>query len=54
MDQNSPTSVTVSTDMLSIEFHQFSADNKYNITVSAISDQGISYPSGPVVISKYS
>ena len=59
MDQYSPASVTVPANMSSVEISQF-PDNgtsvvvkrKYIITVSAISDQGTSYPSDPVTISK--
>ena len=57
MDQNSPASVTVPANMLSVEISEFSdngtsivADREYTITVSAISDQGTSYPSNPVVV----
>ena len=60
MDQYSPASVTVPADMSSVEISQFPRDNtinivanrEYNISVSAISDQGRNYPSDPVVISK--
>ena len=62
MDQYSPASVTVPPNMLSVELRQFLADNtisiaanrEYNITVSAISDQGTSYPSDSIIVSKYS
>ena len=61
MDQYSPVSVTVPADMSSAEISQFPdngtsivANRNYTITVSAISDQGTSYPSDPVTISKYS
>ena len=61
MDQYSPAVVKVSANMLSVEISQFPdnvtnivANREYIITVSAISDQGIIYPSDPVVISKLS
>ena len=45
--------------MLSVDISEFPdngtslvANREYNITVSAISDQGTSYPSDPVVVSK--
>ena len=57
MDQYSPAIVTVPANMSSVEISQFPdngtsiVDNReYNITVSAISDQGTSYPSNLVVI----
>ena len=60
MDQYSPAIVTVPANMLSVEINQFPdngtrvVDNReYTITVSAISDQGASYPSVPVVVGKY-
>ena len=60
MDQYSPASVAVSADMLSVEMSEFPdngaiivANREYTITVSAISDQGSSYPSNPVVVSKF-
>ena len=60
MDQYSPASVTVPANMSSVEISQFSddgtsivANREYTITVSAISDQGTSYISDPVTISKY-
>ena len=61
MDEYSPASVTVPANMLSIELYQFPRDNtvinivankQYNISVSAVSDQGRNYPSDPVVVSK--
>ena len=61
LDQYSPAIVTVPANMLSIEIRQFPdngtsivANREYTITVSAISDQGTSYPSDPVVVSKFS
>lgn len=61
MDQYSPASVTVSANMSFVEISEFPdngtsivANREYNITVSAISDQGTSYPSDPVVVSKSS
>ena len=61
MDQYSPAIVTVPADMSSVEISQFPyngtsivANREYTITVSAISDQGMSYPSDPVVISECS
>ena len=61
MDQYSPASVTVPANMLSVEISQFPdngtsvvANKYYTITVSALSDQGTSYPSDPVTISKFS
>ena len=60
MDQYSPASVTVPANMLSVEISEFPdngtsivANREYTITVSAISDQGTSYPSDPVVVSKF-
>ena len=60
MDQYSPASVTVPANMSSVEISEFPdngtsivANREYTITVSAISDQGTSYPSNPVVVSKY-
>ena len=60
MDQNSPASVTVPANMSSVEINEFPdngtsivANREYTITVSTISDQGTSYPSDPVVISKF-
>ena len=53
MDQYSPASITIPADILSVEFHQFRANNEYNVTVLAISGRGTSYPSDPVVVSKY-
>ena len=59
MDQYSPASVIVAANMSSVEISEFPdygtsvvANREYNITVSAISDQGKSYPSDPVVVSK--
>ena len=61
MDQYSPASVTVPANMLSVEISEFSdsgtsivGNREYTITVSAIRDQGTSYPSDPVVVSKLS
>ena len=61
MDQYSPASVTVPANMSSVEISEFPdsgtsivANREYTITVSAISDQGIIYPSDPVVVSKSS
>ena len=61
MDQYSPAIVTVPASMSSVEISQFPyngtsivANREYTITVSVISDQGISYPSDPIVISKFS
>ena len=61
MDQYSLASVTVPANMLSVEISEFPdngtsivANREYTITVSAISDQGTSYPSDPVVVSKSS
>ena len=57
MDQYSPAIVTLPANMSSVEIRQFSdngtsivANRVYTITVSAISDQGTSYPSDPVVV----
>ena len=57
MDQYSPAIITVPANMSSVEITQFPdndtsivANREYTITVSAISDQGTSYPSDPVVI----
>ena len=59
MDQYSPASVTVPANMSSVEISEFPdngtsivANRKYIITVSAINDQGTSYPSDPVIVSK--
>ena len=60
MDRYSPAIITVPANMSSVEISKF-PDNgtkivnnrKYTITVSAVSDQGTSYPSDPVTISKY-
>ena len=61
IDQYSPASVTVPANMLSIEISEFPdsgtsivANRECTITVSAITDQGRSYPSDPVVVSKFS
>ena len=61
MDQYSPAIVTVPANMSSVEIGQFSyngtsivANREYTITVSAISDQGMSYPSDPVVVGECS
>ena len=61
MDQYSPASVAVPANMSSVEISEFSdngtsivANREYTITVSAISDQGTSYPSDPVVVGKSS
>ena len=61
MDQYSPAIITVPANMSSVEISQFPdngtsivANREYTITVSAISDQGTSYPSDPVTVSKYS
>ena len=57
MDQYSPAIVTVPANMLSVEFPyngtSVVANREYTITVSAISDQGTSYPSDPIVVSKF-
>ena len=60
IDQCNAASVTVPANKSSVEINQFPdndtsivANREYNITVSAISDQGISYPSVPVVIGMY-
>ena len=59
IDQYSPAIITVPANMLSVEISQFpdngtsiAANREYTITVSAVSDQGTSYPSDPVTISK--
>ena len=61
MDQYSPASVTVPANMSTVEISEFPdngtsivANREYTITVSAISDQGTSYPSDPFVVSKLS
>ena len=61
MDQYSPVIVTVPANMSSVEISQFPyngtsivANREYTITVSAISDQGKSYPSNPVVVGECS
>ena len=60
IDQYSPASVTVPANMSSVEISEFPdngtsivANREYAITVSAISDQGTSHPSDPVVVSKF-
>ena len=57
MNQYSPASVTVLANMSSVELtksvNSIVANREYTITVSAISDQGTSYPSEPVVVSKF-
>ena len=59
MDQYSPAIVTVPANMSSVEISELSdngtsivANREYTITVSAIMNDGISYPSDPVVVSK--
>ena len=58
MDQYNSTSVMFPADMLSFELTNSNssivANREYTITVSAISDQGTSDPSDPVVVSKSS
>ena len=56
MDQNSPAIVTVPANMSSVEISDTSivANREYIITVSAINDQGTSYPSDPVVVGECS
>ena len=61
MDQYNSGSVTVPANMSSVEISEFPdngtrvvANSEYDITVSAISDQGTNYPSDPVVVSKSS
>ena len=61
MDQYSPASVIVPANMSSVEISEFPdsgtsivANREYTVTVSALSDQGISYPSDPVVVSELS
>ena len=60
MDQYSPAIVPVPANMLSVEISQFEdngtnivANREYNITVSAISDQGNSCASDPVVVGEF-
>ena len=60
MDQYSPASVTVPANKLSVEISEFPdngtsivANREYTITVSAISDQGTSNSSNPIVVSKF-
>ena len=61
MDQYNSASVTVPANTFSVEISEFPdsgtsivVNREYNITVSAISDQGTSYPSDLVVVSKFS
>ena len=61
MDQYSAASVRVPGNMSSVEISEFPdngtsivANREYTITISAIRDQGTSYPSDPVVVSKLS
>ena len=61
MDQYGQAIITVPANMLSVEISEFPengtsivANRNYTITVSAINDQGTSYPSDPVVVSKSS
>ena len=61
MDQYSQANLTVPANISSVETSEFPdngtsivANREYTITVSAISDQGTSYPSDPVVVSKSS
>ena len=57
MDQHSSANVTVPANLLSVEFPyngtSIVANREYTITVSAISDQGTSYPSDPVVVGEF-
>ena len=60
MDQYSPASVTVPANVLSADISELPdngtsivANREYTITVSAISDHEYSYPSDPVVFSKF-
>ena len=60
MDQYSSASVTVPANISFVEISEFPdngtsivANREYTITVSTISDQGTSYPSEPVVVSKF-
>ena len=57
MDQHSPTIVTVPANMSSVEFlyngTSIVVNREYTITVSAISDQGISYTSNAIVIGEF-
>ena len=60
MDRYTPAIVTVPANMSFVEISEFPyngtrivANREYTITVSAISDQGTSYPSDPVVVSKF-
>ena len=61
MDQYSPAIVTVPANMSFVEISELLdngtsivANREYNITVSGISDQGISCSSDPVVVGKCS
>ena len=59
MDQYSPASVTTSRSSIEISWFSYNrssivANRVYNITVSAISDARISYPSDPIIVSKFS
>ena len=61
MDQYNQATITVPANMSSVEISDFSdngtsivANREFTITVSAINDQGTSYPSDPVVAGKYS
>ena len=61
MDQYNSASVTVPANMSSVEISEFPdngtsivANREYTITMSAISDQGTSYPGDAVVVSKLS
>ena len=60
MDQYNSTSVTVPANTFSVEISEFPGNStrivtnrEYTVTVSAISDQGTSYHSDPVVVSKF-
>ena len=60
MDQYNSASVTVPANMLSVEIREFPdngtsivANREYTVTVSAISDQGTSNSSNPIVVSKF-
>ena len=59
LDQYSPANVTVPANMSSVEISKFPdngtsivTNREYTIIVSAIIDQGTSYPSDPVTVSK--
>ena len=61
MDHYNSSNIVVSADMSSVEISEFPdnrasivANREYNITVSAISDEGTNYPSDPIVVSKLS